>query len=95
MVSVPSTFEKNASPVAGSNAAPSLPEPIGAVATTLPALMSETAMTPLRHPLNSRECARSIAIDTGCLHGKVDQRRVTVIALASISTTSLLSVMFT
>src|SRR5580658_9375176 len=33
-----------------------------------------------------------MAIDTGCLHGLVDQRRVTFAALASISTTSLVSV---
>ena len=31
---------------------------------------------------------------TGCLHGAVDQRRTTASFFASISTTSLLSVMF-
>jgi hypothetical protein len=85
-------LEKNESPVAGSKAAPSFPAPIGAVATTFPDEMSETAMTPLRHPLKSRPRARSIAIDTGCLQGAVDQRRVTFSVFASISTTSLTSV---
>src|SRR5580698_68116 len=33
-----------------------------------------------------------MAIETGCLHGLVDQCRVTFAALASISTTSLVSV---
>src|SRR5580704_4863867 len=51
-------------------------------------------MTPLRHPLNKRWCAVSIAMDTGCLQGSVDQRRVTVADLASISTTWLTSVRF-
>jgi len=35
-----------------------------------------------------------MAIDTGCLHGAVGQRRETVAVLASISTTSLMSVRF-
>src|ERR1039457_4549892 len=47
---------------------------------------------PLRHPLNSRWWAVSRAMETGCLHGAVDQRRATVAVLASISTTSLVSV---
>jgi len=51
-------------------------------------------MTPLRHPLNKRWCAVSIAIATGCLHGAVDHRRRTVAAFASISTTSFVSVRF-
>src|ERR1700716_3506518 len=51
-------------------------------------------MTPLRHPLNKRWCPVSRAMDTGCLHGAVDQRRATAAVLASISTTSLVSVRF-
>src|SRR6266404_2562083 len=51
-------------------------------------------MTPLRHPLNSRWWAVSRAMETGCLHGAVDQRRATVAVFASISTTSLVSVRF-
>src|SRR5436190_19309336 len=51
-------------------------------------------MRPLRHPLNSRWWAVSSAMATGCLHGAVDQRRETVAAFASISTTSLVSVRF-
>ena len=35
-----------------------------------------------------------MAMATGCLHGAVDQRRATVAVLASISTTSLVSVRF-
>src|SRR5579871_7073969 len=49
-------------------------------------------MTPLRQPLNNRRCAVSMVIDTGCLHPVVGQRRVTTVVLASISTTSLVSV---
>src|ERR1017187_3316582 len=49
-------------------------------------------MTPLRHPLNRRWRAVSIAMATGCLHGAVDQRRATLAVLASISTTSAVSV---
>src|ERR1039458_8745782 len=52
------------------------------------------AIRPLRHPLNSRWWAVSRAMETGCLHGAVGQRRVTVAVLASISTTSLVSVRF-
>src|SRR5882672_10421023 len=52
------------------------------------------AITPLRHPLNSRWWPVSMAMATGCLHGAVDQRRATVAALASISTTSFVSVRF-
>src|SRR6185369_3215073 len=52
------------------------------------------AITPLRQPLNRRLCVVSIAIATGFLHGAVDQRRVTFADLASISTTSLMSVRF-
>src|ERR1035437_10223774 len=35
-----------------------------------------------------------MAMATGCLHGAVDQRRATLAAFASISTTSLVSVRF-
>src|ERR1039457_7137555 len=49
-------------------------------------------MTPLRHPLKRRWWAVSMAMATGCLHGAVDQRRATLADLASISTTSLVSV---
>ena len=35
-----------------------------------------------------------MAMETGCLHGAVDQRRETVAVFASISTTSLMSVRF-
>src|ERR1017187_9714312 len=49
---------------------------------------------PLRHLLKSRWWAVSRAMETGCLHGAVDQRRDTVAVLASISTTSLVSVRF-
>ena len=35
-----------------------------------------------------------MAMETGCLHGAVDQRRATVAVFASISTTSLVSVRF-
>src|SRR5664279_4437102 len=49
---------------------------------------------PLRHPLNSRWWAVSRAMETGCLHGAVDQRRDTVAVVAAISTTSLVSVRF-
>src|ERR1700727_609346 len=50
------------------------------------------AITPLRHPLNRRWWPVSMAIETGCLHGAVGQRRSTVADFASISTTSLVSV---
>src|SRR4051812_36284407 len=49
----------------------------------------------LRQPLNSRWFLVSMAIDTGSVHGAVDQRRATVPAFASTSTTSALSVRFT
>src|ERR1700733_4073185 len=50
------------------------------------------AITPLRHPLNRRWWAVSIAIATGCLHGLVDHRWATFADFASISTISLVSV---
>src|SRR5204863_9403 len=65
------------------------------VVTTVPAPMSEMAATPLRQPLNSRPCATSIAIATGCWHGAVDQRRAALSVFESIATTSLTSVRFT
>jgi hypothetical protein len=74
--------------------APSTPVPIGTVATTRPTVKSEIAITPLRQPLNSRWCSLSIAIETGCRQGAVDQRRTAFAFLASISTTSLVSVRF-
>src|SRR5437588_3162205 len=49
----------------------------------------------LRHPLNNRWCAVSIAIETGSLHGAVNHRRDTVVVFASTSTTSAVSVRFT
>src|SRR5438876_7551006 len=49
----------------------------------------------LRHPLNSRWCAASMAMETGSLQGAVDQRRDTVAVFASTSTTSAVSVRFT
>src|SRR5712671_1892361 len=49
----------------------------------------------LRHPLNSRWFFVSMAIETGSVHGAVEQRRDTVPAFASTSTTSALSVRFT
>src|SRR5438132_5528221 len=49
----------------------------------------------LRHPLNSRWCVVSMAIETGSLHGAVDQRRDTVAVFASTSTASAVSVRFT
>ena len=49
----------------------------------------------LRHPLNSRWCTVSMAMETGSLHGAVDQRRNTVALFASTSTTSAVSVRFT
>src|SRR2546423_1300146 len=75
MVSVPSIVEKNASPVAGSKAAPSTPCPMGSVATTVPAPMSETAATPLRQPLNRRPCATSIGIAAPRLVDECDAMR--------------------
>ena len=57
-------------------------------------IVGDTAITPLRHPLNNLWWAVSMAIATGCLQGAVDQRRVTVAVFASISTTSLVSVRF-
>src|SRR5438046_8919409 len=49
----------------------------------------------LRQPLNSRWWAVSMAMETGSLHGAVDQRRDTVAVFASTSTTSAVSVRFT
>src|ERR1035441_467011 len=49
---------------------------------------------PLRHPLNSRWWAVSRAMETGCLHGAVDQRRVTVAILAGSSPAWVVSVGF-
>src|SRR5205085_10904537 len=92
---VPSAFEKNASCLDASYAAPSTPAPMGSVVTIDPVATFEIAATPLRQPLNRRPLATSIAIDTGCRHGAVDQRRVTARVRVSISTTSLVSVRFT
>ena len=84
-VIVPSPQEANTNWVAGSKRVASTPFPIGQVATTLPLEISTASSTPLRQPVKTRLCAKSIDSPVGVLQGSRGQVFMTLRVLESNS----------
>ena len=95
-LTVPSPpFALKANPVSGSKAAASVPGPIGTVVTTFPSFAFTTAINLLEQTEKILSCFRSMASPDGSEQGASDDRRVTVSLFESISTSSLVSSIFT